>query len=144
MKTTGIKGVQELKKILLEISVDFFNINKLSECLVSDEKCSGCHSLVITKQDILIKKACCIVSGAISVLISVSETLLSSDYIIKKEKIILASEIRSLAYNIKVFLFTRSHILSSHLAEKRVKCDCNNHNNIKALTDIFISVIDIK
>ncbi|MBM2818208.1 MAG: hypothetical protein HW401_798 [Parcubacteria group bacterium] len=144
MKTTGIAGVQELKKNLLKISIDFFNINQILECLVSDEKCNGCHDSGIVKQDMLIKKACCIVSKSVFVLRSVSETLLSSGCIIEEEKIFLANSVRNLSYDIKVFLFTRSHIISSHHADKKITCDCNNHNNIKTLTDIFISVIDIK
>lgn len=144
MQTSGIIDVQELKRNLLKISIDFFNIDKLSECLFFDEKCDGCHGLAITKQDTLIKKACRIVSRAISILTSVSETLLFSDCITKEEKIILAGEIRILAYDIKVFLFTHSHILSSRHADKRVKCDCDNHNNIKILSGVFMSIIDIK
>lgn len=144
MQMTGITGIQELNKNLLEISVNFFNINKLSECLVFNEKCNGCHTVVITKQDALIKKTCRIVSKAVSVLASVSETLLSSGCIIKEEKTILADKIRSLSCDIKVFLLTRSHILSSYNINRSTVCDCNNHKNIKTLSDIFISVIDIK
>lgn len=144
MKTYSFTGIQELNKNLLEISVNFFNINKLSECLVLNEKCNGCQTVVITKQDMLIKEACRVVSEAVFVLRSVSETLLSSDCILKEEKITLASEIRSLAYDIKVFLLTRSHILSSYNINGSTICDCNNHKNIKTLSDIFISVIDIK
>lgn len=140
MKTSGITGVQELKKNLLEISIDFFNLNKLSECLVSDEKCNGCHALAVTKQGILMKETCCIVSEAVSVLTSVLETLSSSSCIIGEEKIFLANGVRSLAYDIKVFLLTRSHIISSNLVGRRGICDCNHHKNIKNLTDIFISV----
>lgn len=143
MQMTGITGVQELNKNLLEISVNFFNINKLSECLVFNEKCNGCQTIVITKQDALIKKACRIVSEAVSVLKSVSETLLSSDCILKEEKITLADKIRSLSCDIKVFLLTRSHILSSYHINRNTVCDCNNHKNISTLTNIFISVVDI-
>ena len=144
MQIIGITGFQELEKNLLEISVDFFNINKLSECLMLNEKCKGCHTLMITEKDMLIKQACCIVSKAISVLTAVSQTLLSSGCIIKEEKIILAGKIRSLAYDIKIFLFTRSQVLSSYHIDGNTRCDCNNHNNIRTLADIFISVIDIK
>lgn len=144
MKTTDITGVQELNKNLLEISVNFFNINKLSECLVFNEKCNGCHAPPVAKQDVLIKEACRIVSKAVSVLTLASETLLSSGCIIKEEKIILASKIRSLAYDIKVFLLTRSHILSSYRTNGSEICDCNNHKNIGYLTEIFISIVDIK
>ena len=144
MEMTGITGIQELSKNLLEISVDFFNINKLSECLVSGEKCNGCHTLMIKEQDMLIKKACRIVSKAISVLTAVSQTLLSSDCILKEEKITLADKIRILSCDIKIFLLTRSHILSSYSINGSTVCDCNNHKNIMTLSDIFISVIDIK
>lgn len=144
MQMTGITGIQELNKNLLKISINFFNINTLSECLVSDEKCNGCQTVVITKQDAPIKKACLVVSEAVSVLGSVSETLLSSDCILKEEKIALADKIRSLSCDIKVFLLNRSHILRSCNPNESLVCDCNHHKNIKTLFDIFISVIDIK
>ncbi|KKR53328.1 MAG: hypothetical protein UT90_C0010G0001 [Parcubacteria group bacterium GW2011_GWA1_40_21] len=143
MQTSAIRGVQELKINLLEISIDFFNINKLSECIISDEKCDGCHVLAVTEQDMLIKKACCVVSKSIVVLGSISETLLSSSCIAEEERVFLANNVRNLAYDIKVFLFTRSHIISSRDISICPICDCNNHKNIKTLSDIFISVIDI-
>ena len=144
MQMTDITGVQKLKKNLLEISVNFFNINKLLECLVFGGGCKGCHTLRVTEQDMLIKKACSIVSEAIPFLTAVSQTLLSSSCILKEEKIILAGEIRSLAHDIKVFLSTRSQVLSFYHTDGNTMCDCNNHNNISTLSDIFISVIDIK
>lgn len=144
MKTADITGVQELKKNLLEISIDFFNINKLSECLVFGEKCSGCHPQASATEEMLAKRICCIVNESVFVLKSISETLLSSGCVIGEEKIFLASNVRNLAYDIKVFLVTRAHILSSNLADRRGICACNNHKNINALIDIFISVIDVK
>lgn len=144
MKTTCITGVQELKKSLLIISINFFNINKISECLVSDEKCNGCHPQASTTEEILAKKICCIVSESIFVLKSISETLLSSGCVIGEERIFLANGVKSLAYDIKIFLVTRAHILSSNNVERRGICDCNHHKNINTLVDIFISVIDIK
>jgi len=138
------KGIEELKRIILEAEINFFNINKISECFVFSEKCNGCRTQANATEEILIKNICCIVSESIFVLRSVFETLLSSNCIFGEEKIFLANNVRSLAYDIKIFLFTRSHIISSRHADKKITCDCNNHNNIKTLTDIFISVIDIK
>jgi len=146
MQTSSITGVQELKKNLLEISINFFNINELSECFVFNEKCNGCHTQAQadTTEEMLTKKICCIISESIFVLGSVAETLLSSNCIIGEEKIFLANSVRSLACDIKVFLFARSHIISSRDADKWPICDCNNHKNINTLIDIFFSVVDIK
>lgn len=143
MKTYNITCIPRLKKNLLKISINFFNIDKLSECLVSGEKCNGCQT-VITKQDAPIKKACLVISEAVSVLSLASETLLSSSCISKEEKITLADKVRSLSCDIKVFLLARSHILSSCNPNESTVCDYNNRKNIKTLFDTFISVIDVK
>ena len=138
------KGIEELKIIVLEAEINFSNINKLAEALVLNEKCNGCNAPAVAKQEVLIKKACRIVSKTVSILVSASETLLSSSCIIGEEKIKLAKGIRRLVYDIKVFLLVRSHILSSNIADRKVTCECNHHENIEILTDVFISVVDIK
>ena len=139
MRTTC---VEQLKRIIVEAEINFFNINRLSECFVFNEKCNGCHQ--VTTKEILTKKICRVISESILVLKLVSETLLFSNCIIREEKIFLASSVRSLACDIKVFLFARSHIISSRDADKRPICDCKNHKNINTLIDIFFSVVDIK
>jgi len=139
-----ITCVEQLKRIMVETEINFFNINKLSECLVFGEKYNGYGNQADTNEEILTKKICRVVSKSILILKSVSETLLSSNCIIREEKIFLANSVRSLACDIKVFLFARSHIISSRDVDKWPICDCNNHKNINTLIDIFFSVVDIK
>ena len=138
------KGIEELKIIVLEAEINFSNINKLAESLVLNEKCNGCNAPAVEKQEVLIKKACRIVSKTISILVSASETLLSSSCIIGEEKIKLANGIRCLTYDIQVFLLIRSHVLISNLADRKGICECNHHKDIEILTDVFVSVVDIK
>ncbi|MBU6431085.1 MAG: hypothetical protein KGJ58_04490 [Patescibacteria group bacterium] len=137
VKAIEITDIQKLRKILLGISIDFFNINKLSESVISDNN-NDCGGLSLMEKDALIKKACSVVSAAIRALKSVSEILLSSD--IGEEKSNLAKDIRSLAYEMKIFLMVRSHILNLASSDS-VACQCDNHKNIKTLTDIFMNTI---
>lgn len=145
MKTNDISIFNELDKNLLEISINFYNINKLAECHLFSEKCNGCHVPPVAKQDVLIKKACHIVSEIISVLKLSTETLLTSRsyFFNEDEKSILAKKIRALTFDIKIFLLTHSHILSSYHINRSTFCDSNNHNNLSTLGNIFISVINI-
>src|SRR3989338_2779039 len=138
-----ISCVQCLQIILLDISINFFNLSKLTESIISSDKCNGCNGLSLSEKGILIKKTCDIISVPVCVLKSAAETLLSSSCI-NEEKKDIAIEIRNLSHDIKFFLMDSSHILNSTASGSGVICQCNKHKNIDTLTEIIVSIIDIK
>lgn len=119
----------ELKQYLLELSIDFFNLQSLIG-VSTGSYCGGCQSSVGVDKD-AIKKMCDLISRTVSALESM-EVLLSEDNM-SESKIHLMDIIKEIISAVQFFLITSPHILNSEYSITDVSCHCNNHKNISKL-----------